>query len=121
MINVTKVTSFPVVGTKSLKAKGVVTLNDVLELKYLVIEGGKGPFVSWEGTTQYDKKDGSGKGYNSPVFVKDKDLNESITKAVLEKYKNGANRTAGATASSNTPAVDAYSNDSSFAADDIPF
>jgi DNA-binding cell septation regulator SpoVG len=119
MINVTKVTSFPVTGTKSLKAKGVVTLNDMVELKYLVIEGGKGPFVSWEGTTTYDKKDGSGKGYNSPVFVKDKSLNETITKAVLEKYKNGGQRTTGTT--TTTPAVDAYSNDASFAADDIPF
>ncbi|MDD3412557.1 MAG: hypothetical protein PHY47_01010 [Lachnospiraceae bacterium] len=114
MLTVTNVTSFPVTNAKSLKAKGVVTLNNVLELKYLVMEGSKGPFVTWEGTSTYDKKDGSGKGYNSPIFFTDKAMNQEVQKQVLAKYKGGNARPA-------TEQTSSYTNDSSFAADDIPF
>jgi DNA-binding cell septation regulator SpoVG len=116
-LKVTSVTSFPVTGAAKLKAKGKVVLNEVIELKYLIIDGNKGPFVSWEGTTTYDKKDGTGKGYNSPIFIKDKDLNDTVNKAIMDKFKGGASapRTGNAQASSS-PAVD-----STFATDDIPF
>lgn len=117
-MRVTSVAVFPVNSekAKTLKANGVVTLEDSIELKCLVIEGSKGPFVTWKGSEKYNKNDGS-TGYSHAIFVKDKELNQSIQKAVLDKLSavSGGGGAQAQTASS-TPAVD-----SSFTADDIPF
>lgn len=114
-MNVTNVTLFPIQTQKvtNLKAKGVLTLEDSLDLKYLVVSGSKGPFVTWQGTEKYTKKDGT-TGYNSPIFVTNKDLKSTIDAKVLEKYN----------ATGGTPAPQANSApaaDGNFTADDIPF
>lgn len=117
-MRVTSVAVFPVNSekAKTLKANGVVVLEDAIELKCLVIEGSKGPFVTWKGSEKYTKND-STTGYSHAIFVKDKDLNKTIQEAVLNKLaavSGGAG--ASAQAAPTSPAVD-----SSFTADDIPF
>jgi DNA-binding cell septation regulator SpoVG len=115
-MKVTALTCFPIVTQKQtkLKAKGQVTLENALELKYLVVEGSKGPFVTWQGTEQYTKKDGT-TGYSSPIFITDKALNKSVQDAVIAKYTGGAEAT-GVPAENSAPAVDG-----NFTSDDIPF
>lgn len=127
-MKVTNVNVFPVNGTSKLKANGSVTISDMLDLKFVIVEGPKGPFVSWKGTTSYDKKDGSGKGWDSPIYIKDEALNKEVTTAVMAKYKSvgtGARTTNQSTGrasggraaqASYTPAV----NDD-FMDDSIPF
>lgn len=86
-MKVTSVFLKPVTTGKTLKASGNVELDKALSLSFLVLEGKKGPFVSWKGTEQYDKKDGSGKGYSSPIFIKDEELRKDIDTSILNKYK----------------------------------
>ena len=113
-MKITKVTCFATKSDSKVKASGVVTIDDAVDLKYLLMQGPKELFVSWAGGKAYDKKDG-GKGWDSPIYVTDKALNDEITKAVLAKHKSVGSARSGASASAEgTP-------DSSFASDDIPF
>lgn len=84
-MKVTSVFMKPVNGAK-LKASGNVVLDKELSLSYLVIEGAKGPFVSWKGTEQYDKADGT-KGYSSPIFIKSESLDKEVKNEIINKYK----------------------------------
>lgn len=86
-MNVTSIYLKPVNAGRTLKASGNIELDKVLSLSFLVLEGVKGPFVSWKGTESYDKKDGSGKGYSSPIFIKDETLKKEVDDAILNKYK----------------------------------
>ena len=86
-MKVTSVFMRPVTTGNVLKASGNVELDKSLSLSFLVLEGKKGPFISWKGTESYDKKDGSGKGYSSPIFIKDEDLKKHVDSEILNKYK----------------------------------
>ena len=115
-MKVTKVTCFPVNSSAGkAKANGTVTLEDAIELKYVLMQGPKDLFVSWAGGKSYTKKDG-GKGWDSPIYVKDEATNKSITEQILAKFKAVSGGRSSQAASSS-----AESNDSSYAADDIPF
>lgn len=111
-MKITNVTVYPAKVAGKVKANGVVTLEESIDLKFIVMDGKTGPFISWQGGRAYDKKDGT-KGWDSPIFVKDKALNDTITTQVMAKLKSvgGAAK----------PAASAQSNDASYAADDIPF
>lgn len=112
-MEITKVTAFKVDNGK-VKANGVVTLNESVELKYALMQGPKDLFISWSGGKAYTKKDGT-KGWDSPIFVKDEALNQKITKEVIAKYK----AVTGGSAGSGKPSTTTGS-ESSFS-DDIPF
>lgn len=113
----TKITCFPVnVASGKVKANGVVTLEDAIELKYALMQGPKDIFISWNGGKSYKKKDGSN-GWDSPIYIKDEALNKTISEAVMTKYRTLGARSDSAPAASTS----AQSNDASFAADDIPF
>lgn len=84
-MKVTSISMKPINGQK-LKASGNIELDKEVSLSYLVVEGSKGPFVSWKGTEQYDKADGT-KGYSSPIFIKNESLNKEIQSTILDKYK----------------------------------
>lgn len=116
-MKITKVTCFPVAAaTGKAKANGTVTVDDVLDLKYVLMDGSTGLFVSWAGGKKYTKKDGT-PGWDSPIYIKDQATLKTITEQVVTKFKSvqgGTRATAGASAS-------AQSNDASYAADDIPF
>ena len=110
----TKITCFPVTtATGKVKANGVVTLEDAIELKYALMQGPKDIFISWNGGKAYKKKDGTN-GWDSPIFIKDEKLNKEISESVMAKFKTLGSRT-------STPSASAEQNDSSFGADDIPF
>lgn len=111
-MNVTKVTCFPVNSAAGkAKANGTVTLEDVIELKYVLMQGPKDLFVSWAGGKQYTKKDGS-KGWDSPIYIKDESTSKKITEQILTKFKSVGNK------SSQQPSASAASSHDS---DDIPF
>lgn len=112
-LEVSKTTCFLVNSAGKVKANGVVTLNNAIELKYALMEGPKDIFISWNGGKAYKKKDGTN-GWDSPIFITDKKLNQTITNTVMDKYKSLSSRGGSASASAQT-------NDASFAADDIPF
>lgn len=116
-MEITTVTSFAVNKGK-VKANGKVILDDAIELKYVLMQGPQDMFVSWAGGKSYTKKDGT-KGWDSPIFIKDKAFNDTITEKVIGKYKslNGGGNS-GAQASSGDYSVET---DASFASDDIPF
>ena len=126
-MEVTNVSVYPVNGASKLKANGSLTLSNAVELKFVIIEGPKGPFVSWKGTTSYDKKDGSGKGYDSPIFIKDAELNKSVSEAVMAKYKSvgagGASRPAASAGRGQQSSRGGYtpSAQADFTGDEIPF
>lgn len=112
----TKITCFPVnVASGKVKANGVVTLEDAIELKYALMQGPKDIFISWNGGKSYKKKDGTN-GWDSPIFIKDEALNKTISEAVMTKFK-----TLGTRSTDSIPSASAQSNDASYASDDIPF
>ena len=114
-MKISKVTCFPVNGASlKVKANGVVEFEEALELKYILMQGPQDLFVSWSGGKAYTKKDGT-KGWDSPIFIKDKATQELITKEIVSKYKSVSGGKGGASSSA------AEYNDASYAADDIPF
>lgn len=113
---ITELKVFPVNNTSKVKANGTVTLNGIIDLKFIVLGGPKGNFITWNGTKEYAKKDGT-KGWDSPIFVTDKKFNDSLTEQVMAKLTSvsGGSRTSGSTRS------DAPSYDANMSSDDIPF
>lgn len=107
-MKVTAVFMKAITTSKVLKASGNVVLEGVLSLSYLVLEGSKGPFVTWKGTEQYKKQDGT-TGYSSPIFFKDEVVMKAVQKAILDKYALEGN-------ASSQPSLD-----SGFTNDEIPF
>ena len=118
-MEITKVTAFPVQGAGKVVANGVVTLDEKIELKYTVLNVGKGPYISWQGGKSYEKKDGT-KGWDSPIFITDASLNKEIQEQVFAKLKLPLSKSSGSSKSagkgSETPKYD-----TSMSADDIPF
>lgn len=114
-MKVTKVTCFPIsAASGKAKANGTVTLEDAIELKYVLMQGPKDLFVSWAGGKSYTKKDG-GKGWDSPIYVKDESTNKTITEQIMSKYKSVSG---GAKSSYNQePSSSSYDQSS----DEIPF
>ena len=110
-MNVTKVTCFPVNSAAGkAKANGTVTLEDSIELKYVLMQGPKDLFVSWAGGKQYTKKDGS-KGWDSPIYIKDESTSRKITDQILDKFKSVGSK----------PSKPQAAAGSSYESDDIPF
>ena len=68
-----------------LKASGNVIFDDELSLSFLVLEGKKGPFITWNGTEKYEKKDGT-QGYSSPIFFKKEEQRNAVQKEIVNKY-----------------------------------
>lgn len=85
-LNVTNIDIRPIMGQKTLRASGKVEINKGLLLSFVIMDSKNGPFVSWEGTKQYDKKDGT-KGYSSPIFIRDEEKRNAITNEIVNKYK----------------------------------
>ena len=113
-MKITNVAVFPAKNAGKVKANGTLTVEDSVELKFIVLDGPKGAFLTWQGGKKYQKKDGTD-GWDSPIFIKDKDLNDTITKTVLAKLTSVSSGT-GTSARSSAPAYDA-----SMSSDDIPF
>lgn len=112
----TKITCFPVkVAAGKVKANGVVTLEDTVELKYALMQGPKEIFISWNGGKAFETKDGK-KGWDSPIKILDEAFNKKLTEEVLAKYSS---LTRGGGASASASSAPAY--DDSFTSDDIPF
>lgn len=121
-MEVTNIVVYPLKNPgKVIQANGTVTLNNVLDLKFTVMKGVNGFFVGWKGTEQYDKKDGSGKGYASPIYFKNDEgstkskLGDQVKADIINKFNNFAPSAQGP-ADAATPVVD-----TSFTSDDIPF
>ncbi len=113
-MNVSKVTIYPLQNPKVVQANGVVTLNDLLDLKFAIMKGQKGCFVSWKGTERYTKKDGS-TGYASPIYIKDEAKDKEVKAAIINKF-NGLGGAPSAAQEPTAPVAD-----STFTSDDIPF
>ena len=102
-MNVTNVEIYPIKkeGIK-LKANGSVTLANFVKLKFVIVEGAKGNFVSWKGT----EKGNDGKYYSPIIFITKED-NESVKKEILNKFVENAGsaptQTAGSVASDSLP------------------
>lgn len=111
-MKITSVTVFPAKNAVKVKANGAVTIDDALELKFIVLDGDKGPYVLWQGGKKYQKKDGTD-GWDSPIFIKDKAFNDTINQTVLAKLTSVSG------GSSSRAAAPAY--DASMSSDDIPF
>jgi DNA-binding cell septation regulator SpoVG len=111
-MKITDVKVFPVTTASKVKANGVVTFEESIELKFIVLGGPKGDFITWQGGREYTKKDGN-KGWDSPIFVKDKALNDTITSTVMAKL---AAVSGGKKAQASAPQYDA-----AMSSDDIPF
>jgi hypothetical protein len=113
---VTELKVFPVNNTSKVKANGTVTLNNIVDLKFIVLNGPKGDFITWNGTKEYAKKDGT-KGWDSPIFITDKKFNDSLTEQVLAKLTSvSGGRSASTGTRANAPTYDA-----NMSSDDIPF
>jgi len=117
-MEITKITAFPVQGAGKVVANGVVTLDEKVELKYTVLNVGKGPYISWQGGKSYDKKDGT-KGWDSPIFITDAALNKEIQDQVFSKLKLPLGKTGSTATASKAASTPKY--DTSMSADDIPF
>lgn len=118
-MEITKVTAFPVQNAGKVKANGVVTLDEKVDLKFTVLDVGKGPYLSWQGGKSYTKKDGTN-GWDSPIFITDAALNTEITTQIFSKLKLPLNTKSNG-AKTPAKAADAPKYDVSMSADDIPF
>jgi len=107
-MKVTAVFLKPITTSNVLKASGNVVLDNELSLSFLVLEGKKGPFITWKGTEQYNKQDGT-KGYSSPIFFKTEEKRKEIQTEILNKYTLEIGN------KKNSNSGDGFSND------DIPF
>lgn len=77
---------FPVKSTKgTIKARGRVTISDVIDVSFTVRKGKEGPWVCLPSHLGKDK-DGDDKWYKD-VYIKDETNRDNFNKAVLEKYK----------------------------------
>jgi hypothetical protein len=116
-MKVTKVTCFPIsAASGKAKANGTVTLEDAIELKYVLMQGPKDLFVSWAGGKSYTKKDGA-KGWDSPIYVKDEATNKTITEQIMSKYKSVGTGLKGSSQKQDSSSSSSYDQSS----DDIPF
>lgn len=87
-MKVTSVRVFPLNDqTKTIKANGTVEIDGLLDLNFVVLNSGKGPFISWKGTETYKDKEGKTK-YASPIFIKDKTLNGEIETEIINKFNS---------------------------------
>ena len=113
-MKVTELKVYPVkTAAGKVKANGIVTFEEAVDLKFIVMAGPKGDFISWAGGKAYKKKDGTN-GWDSPIFIKDKSLNDDLTGQILAKLKAYSS-------GNNNNASIGQTNDASFASDDIPF
>lgn len=107
-LKVTNVTAFPSKGGIG-KFNGVVTLNDALELKYSILNMGKGDFIVFKGSEKYQNKEGK-TAYSHAIYFKDEETDKRVKEAILAKTGSSKKED-----ERSSPIVD------DFTSDDIPF
>lgn len=76
-----------ITNSKNPMASGAVVINDMIELKFSIMEGKNGLFLSWKGSEKYfDKKDQKDK-WSSPISIKDESLRNEIQEKAIAAYK----------------------------------
>ena len=77
---------FLVTGQKTIRGNGSLVLDGKIELKYMVMEGERGLFITFKGADKYfDKKTQTDK-FSPAIFIKDEDLRKEIQNAVIAEY-----------------------------------
>ena len=102
-MNITKI-EFYKGNNGKIKANGVVTFENFLRIKFTIITGKNGDFLTWKGT----EKGTDGKFY-SPITFVNKEDSDKVTKQILDKLLAESH------SGSSKPAT------SNFSSDDIPF
>jgi DNA-binding cell septation regulator SpoVG len=92
-LEITEVKLFKVNGHKTIKANGDFTVNNALKVKFTLMNGPKGLFVGLPGE-YYQPKDGSEKKWASKVEVTSEEFVKTLSKAVIDAYNKGTNKSA---------------------------
>lgn len=86
-MNIGSIKIWPTKGQTSLKANGIVTLSDVLNVKFAIVNGSNGMFVSFP--QKVVKTDGETKYYPEVSFPKSEEADKfrgQLTKEILNAY-----------------------------------
>lgn len=94
-MKVTSVKIYPVKSeSSSVRANGSLVLEDSsekskyqIELKFTLVEGKNGLFVSWKGQEKYTDKEGKTK-YSSPIVIRDPEFAKEVNESVIAEYNS---------------------------------
>lgn len=84
---VTEIKVFPLKGNhKTIRANGNCLIGGMVQVRFTIMEGSNGLFVSLP-RRQYKDKDGETK-WSNEVYIPDETLHTMFQKAIIEEYNN---------------------------------
>lgn len=87
-MNISKISIYPINSESKVKANGSISFDDLLVIKFTIIDTANGLMVMYP-SHKYQDKDGTDK-WSNDVYIIDKDTRDDIANEILSEYSKVA-------------------------------